>query len=62
MTTAAIRTDGIVRRFGDKTAVVPLDKRICDDPDRLVAVVRTLLRPARDRPYSPRPSSPAARG
>ena len=51
-----------LRIVGDKTAVVPLDKRICDDPDRLVAVVRTLLRPARDRPYSPRPSSPAARG
>ena len=44
-----------LRVVGEKSAVVPLDQRICDDPDRLLATVRTLLRPARGRPYSPRP-------
>ncbi len=50
-----------LRVVGDRTAVVPLESRVCDDPDRLVAAVRTLLRPARGRPYSPRPSSTSAR-
>jgi transcription-repair coupling factor (superfamily II helicase) len=50
-----------LRVVGEKSAVVPLDQRICDDPDRLVAAVRTLLRPARGRPYSPTPASKAAR-
>ena len=44
-----------LRVVGEKSAVVPLDQRICDDPDRLLATVRTLLRPARGRPYSPGP-------
>jgi transcription-repair coupling factor (superfamily II helicase) len=44
-----------LRVVGEKSAVVPLEQRICDDPDRLLATVRTLLRPARGRPYSPRP-------
>ena len=44
-----------LRVVGEKSAVVPLDQRICDDPDRLLATARTLLRPARGRPYSPRP-------
>jgi hypothetical protein len=50
-----------LRVVGDKTAVVPLEQRVADDPDRLLAAVRTLLRPARGRPYSPHPSAAAAR-
>ena len=46
-----------LRVVGEKSAVVPLDQRVCDDPDRLLAAVRTLLRPARGRPYSPRPAA-----
>jgi transcription-repair coupling factor (superfamily II helicase) len=46
-----------LRVVGDRTAVVPLDQRVGDDPDRLLALVRTLLRPARGRPYSPRPAA-----
>ncbi|MFM9195160.1 MAG: transcription-repair coupling factor [Planctomycetia bacterium] len=44
-----------LRVVGDRTAVVPLDPRVADDPDRLLALVRTLLRPARARPSSPPP-------
>jgi transcription-repair coupling factor (superfamily II helicase) len=51
-----------LRIVGDRTAVVPLDARIADDPDGLLTQVRTLLRPPRGRSYSPRPSSTAARG
>ena len=50
-----------LRVVGEKSAVVPLDQRVCDDPDRLLAAVRTLLRPARGRPYSPSPAAKAAR-
>jgi transcription-repair coupling factor (superfamily II helicase) len=50
-----------LRVVGDRSAVVPLDQRVCDDPDRLLAAVRTLLRPARGRPYSPRPAPKTAR-
>jgi hypothetical protein len=50
-----------LRIVGEKSAVVPLDQRVCDDPDRLLAAVRTLLRPARGRPYSPAAASKAAR-
>jgi transcription-repair coupling factor (superfamily II helicase) len=50
-----------LRVVGDRSAVVPLDQQVCDDPDRLLAAVRTLLRPARGRPYSPRPASTTAR-
>ncbi len=52
---------GTMRVVGDRTAVVPLDSRVAEDPDRLLKLVRTLLRPARGRPYSPRPQAPAAR-
>ena len=50
-----------LRIVGEKTAVIPLEQGIYDDPDRLLAVVRTLLRPSRGRPYSPRPSAAASR-
>ena len=50
-----------LRVVGDKSAVVPLEERVCYDPDRLLAAVRTLLRPTRGRPYSPRPASIPAR-
>ena len=50
-----------LRVVGDRSAVVPLEQRICDDPDQLLAAVRTLLRPPRGRPYSPRPASTTAR-
>ena len=49
-----------LRIVGDKTAVIPLESQIVDDPDRLLAAVRTLLRPARGRPYSPRPAATAS--
>ena len=49
-----------LRVVGDKTAVIPLESQIVDDPDRLLAAVRTLLRPARGRPYSPRPAATAS--
>jgi len=59
---AAWEKDGrTLRIVGEKTAVIPLDRRIADDPDRLLAAVGTLLRPARSRAYSPRPPSSAAR-
>jgi transcription-repair coupling factor (superfamily II helicase) len=51
-----------LRVVGDRTAVVPLDQRVGDDPDRLLALVRTLLRPVRGRPYSPPPvATPSGR-
>jgi transcription-repair coupling factor (superfamily II helicase) len=50
-----------LRVVGDRSAVVPLDQRVCDDPDRLLAAVRTLLRPSRGRPYSPGPPARTAR-
>jgi transcription-repair coupling factor (superfamily II helicase) len=51
-----------LRVVGDRTAVVPLDQRVADDPDRLLALVRTLLRPVRGRPYSPPPvAAPSGR-
>jgi transcription-repair coupling factor (superfamily II helicase) len=50
-----------LRVVGDRSAVVPLEQRVCDDPDRLLAAVRTLLRPTRGRPYSPRPAPTSAR-
>jgi transcription-repair coupling factor (superfamily II helicase) len=52
---------GTMRVVGDRTAVVPLEPRVAEDPDRLLKLVRTLLRPTRGRPYSPRPQAPAAR-
>jgi hypothetical protein len=56
------RAGKTLRIVGEKTAVIPLDRRVGDDPDRLLELARTLLRAPRDRSYSPRPSSPATRG
>ena len=53
------RAGAAVRIVGDRTAVVPLPPEVLDEPKRLLEAVRTLLRPARDAAYSPRP--PAAR-
>lgn len=50
-----------LRVVGNRSAVVPLEARVLDDPDRLLAAVRSLLRPARGRPYSPRPAVPPGR-
>jgi len=60
--TAWERAGRTLRIVGEKTAVIPLDRRVGDDPDRLLELARTLLRVPRDRSYSPRPSSPATRG
>ena len=43
-----------LRIVDDRTAVLPMEKAVFDDPDRLLEAVRTLLRPRRGRPYSPR--------
>ncbi|NDC63554.1 MAG: hypothetical protein EBZ59_06100 [Planctomycetia bacterium] len=48
--------DRRLRFVDDRTAVLPLEKHVCDDPDRLLQAARTLLRPRSGRPYSPRPS------
>jgi transcription-repair coupling factor (superfamily II helicase) len=56
------RAGRTLRIVGEKTAVIPLDRRVGDDPDRLLELARTLLRAPRDSSYSPRPSSPATRG
>jgi len=46
-----------LRVVGNRSAVVPLAPAVLEDPDRLLEAVRSLLRPARGRPYSPRPAS-----
>jgi transcription-repair coupling factor (superfamily II helicase) len=50
---------GTLRVVGERTAVVPLAAGLADDPDRLLAAVRSLLRPPRGRAYSPRPPAAA---
>ncbi|MFM8892077.1 MAG: TRCF domain-containing protein [Planctomycetia bacterium] len=54
------RAGAALRIVGDRTAVVPLSREVLDDPNRLLAAVRTLLRPVNQPAYSPRPST--ARG
>jgi len=49
-----------LRIVDDRTAYLPLEKRVFDDPLRLLQAVRTLLRRDRERAYSPRPSKVAA--
>jgi transcription-repair coupling factor (superfamily II helicase) len=61
----ALKTSGNVmgrqlRIVDDRTAYLPLEKRVFDDPARLLQAVRTLLRRGGERAYSPRPSKVAA--
>jgi transcription-repair coupling factor (superfamily II helicase) len=48
---------GRLRIVDDRTAALPLEKAVFDSPDRLLEAVRTVLRPSRKPPYSPRPPS-----
>ena len=48
---------GTLRIVGDRTAVMPLPPGVDRDPDAVLRAVRTLLRPRRGHPYSPRPSA-----
>jgi hypothetical protein len=52
---------GTLRIVGERTAVMPLDPAVAVDPDRVLQAVRTLLRPPRGHPYSPRPSAASRR-
>ena len=49
-----------LRLVDDRTAYLPIDRRLFDAPDRLLEALRTVLRPARAEAYSPRPSRAAA--
>jgi transcription-repair coupling factor (superfamily II helicase) len=49
---------GTTLRIADqRTAVMPLDPAVSGVPEAVFQAVRTLLRPLRGRPYSPRPPS-----
>ena len=50
-----------LRIVGERTAVMPLDSAVAADPDRVLRAIRTLLRPQRGHPYSPRPSTASRR-
>ena len=61
---AALKASGPVGRrlriVDERTAYMPLEKAVFDDPSRLLKGLRTLLRPSGERAYSPRPSKVAA--
>jgi hypothetical protein len=51
-----------LRIVDQRTAYLPLDKRLFDDPERLLQALRAVLRPAKGEAYSPRPLRAAAHG
>jgi transcription-repair coupling factor (superfamily II helicase) len=58
----ALRTGGSatgsrLRIVDDRTAALPVEQGVFAAPDRLLEAVRTVLRPPREAPYSPRPPS-----
>jgi transcription-repair coupling factor (superfamily II helicase) len=54
----AAASRGVTLRIADqRTAVMPLDPAVSGVPEAVFQAVRTLLRPLRGRPYSPRPPS-----
>ena len=54
----AAASRGVTLRIADqRTAVMPLDPAVSGVPEAVFQAVRTLLRPPRGRPYSPRPPS-----
>jgi transcription-repair coupling factor (superfamily II helicase) len=56
---AAAQTGCTLRIVDQRTAVMPLTDAVLAVPDRVLEAVRTLLRPPRGRPYSPRLQTPA---
>ena len=61
---AALKGSGTAGRrlriVDERTAYIPLEKAVFEDPARLLKGLRTLLRPVGERAYSPRPSKVAA--
>jgi len=49
-----------LRIVDDRTAYLPLDPRLFEDPERLLQALRTVLRPVTGQAYSPRPPRAAA--
>ncbi len=51
----------LLRIVDHRTAYLPVENAVWTDSERLLQAVRTLLRPARARPYSPRPPADLTR-